>query len=164
MINAASFKVCISFGFKKGTWVGVAMLLFSSGAWAQTQPAETYPVNGVWIARDDHFPGSASGACLILKEFGVDAILTQPFPSVVIFSKGQRFEVRKDRLTERRIRSVKNATDGAFQITESLGKHWLPFSKRQSFTLTVIDPTTIEITDGKVRTQFSKCSSTTPSL
>jgi hypothetical protein len=161
MINAA--KVSISFGFKKGTWAGVAMLLFSSAAWAQT-PAETYPVSGVWIAKDDHFSGSAAGACLILKQFGVDAILAQPFPSVVIFSKSQRFEVRKDRLTERRIRSVKNATEGAFQITESLGKRWLPFSKRQSFTLNVIDPTTIVITDGKVRTQFSKCSSTGPSL
>jgi hypothetical protein len=162
MINAT--KVSISLGFKKGTWVGVAMLLFSSAAWAQTQPAETYPVSGVWIAKDDHIPGSAAGACLILKQFGVDAIVAQPFPMVVIFSKGQRFEVRKDRLTERKIRSVKNATDGAFQITESLGKHWLPFSKRHSFTLNIIDPTTIEITDGKVRTQFSKCSSTSPSL
>jgi hypothetical protein len=163
MINATNFKVSISYGFKKGAWAGVAMLLFSCPAWAQT-PAETYPVSGVWIAKDDHFPGSAAGACLILKEFGVDAIVAQPFPMVVIFSKGQRFEVRKERLIERRIRSVKNATDGAFQITESLGKHWLPFSKRQSFTLNVIDPTTIEITDGKVHTQFSKCSSTSPSL
>jgi hypothetical protein len=164
MINAFSLNVSISFGFKKGTWAAVAMLLFSCAASAQTQPAATYPVSGVWIARDDHFPGSAAGACLILKEFGIDAVLAQPFPSVVIFSKGQRFEVRKNRLAERRIRSVKNATDGAFQITESLGKRWLPFSKRQSFTLNVIDPTTIEITDGKTRTQFSKCSSTSPSL
>jgi hypothetical protein len=159
MINATNFKVSISFGFKKSMWASLAMSLFSCAAWAQT-----YPVSGVWVARDDRFPGSTAGACLILKKFGVDGALAQRFPNLMIFSKDKRFEVRRDHLAERHIRSVKSATDGRFQVTEWLGKHSLPFSKKQSFTLKVVDPTTIEITEGKVSTQLFKCSSHSQSL
>ena len=48
----------------------------------------------MWVATDDRFPGSTGGACLILKQFGVDAVLAQPFPRLMIFSKDKRFEVR----------------------------------------------------------------------
>jgi hypothetical protein len=71
--------------------------------------------------------------------------------------------VRGDRLAETTIRSIKTATDGGFQIAESLGKRSLLFSRRHSFALNVVDPTTIEITEGKIVTQFFKCSSS-PSL
>jgi hypothetical protein len=64
----------------------------------------------------------------------------------MIFSEDKRFEVRGDFETETTIRSVKSATDGGYQITESTGKRWLPFSKRL-FTLKVVDPTMIEIRD-----------------
>jgi hypothetical protein len=83
-------------GFKNRAWLGVAIFLFSSAASAQT-----YPVSGVWVATDDRFPGSTGGACLILKQFGVDAALAQPFPRLMIFSKDKRFEVRGDYLAER---------------------------------------------------------------
>src|SRR6266581_7953761 len=105
------------------------------------------------------FPGSTGGACLILKQFGIDAVLAQPFPRLMIFSKNKRFEVRGDYLAERTIRSVKSATDGGFQITESFANRWRPFSKRPGFKLKVVGPTTIEITEGKARTRFFKCSS-----
>jgi hypothetical protein len=159
MINRANFKVSTSSGFEKSVWASLAMSLFSCAAWAQP-----YPVSGVWVARDDRFPGSTAGACLILKKFGVDGALAQPFPNLMIFSKDKRFEVRGDHLSERHIRSVKSATDGNFQITESLGKRSLLFSKKQSFTLKVVDLTTIEITEGKVNTQLFKCSSNSQSL
>src|ERR1700716_1464924 len=114
MINVTDFKLSIRSGFKNRVWLGVAIFLFSSAASAQT-----YPVSGVWVATDDRFPGSTSGACLILKQLGVDAILAQPFPRLMIFFKDKRFEVRGgDYLAERTIRSVKSAKDGGFQITE----------------------------------------------
>jgi hypothetical protein len=157
VINA--FKVSISFDFKKKLmWAGFAVSLFSCAAWAQTYTAQTYPVSGVWVEGADRFPGSTAGECLILRKSGVDAVLAQPFPNFLIFSKNRRFEVRGDRLAEKNIRSVKSATDGSFQITESLGKLRYPFFRRRSFTLNVIDATTIEITEGKVVTQFSKWS------
>jgi hypothetical protein len=159
MINATNFKFSIRSGFKNRIWLAVAIFLFSSAASAQT-----YPVSGVWVATDDHFPGSTRGACLILKQFGVDAVLAQPFPPLMIFSKDKRFEVRGYYIAERTIRSVKTAKDGGFQITESLANRRRLFSKRQGFELTVVDPTTIEITEGKASTRFFKCSSGSSSL
>jgi len=82
----------------------------------------------------------------------------------MIFSKDKRFEVRGDYLAERTIRSVKSATDGGIQITETFANRWRPFSKRQVFKLKVVDPTTIEIAEGKARTRFFKCSSGSSSL
>ena len=118
----------------------------------------------MWVATDGRFPGSTGGACLILKKFGVDAVLAQPFPRLMIFCTDKRFEVRGDYLAERTIRSVKSAKDGGFQIAESFATRRRLFSKRQSFELKVVDPTTIEITEGKARTRFFKCSSGGSSL
>ena len=159
MISVPNFKFSSRSGFKNRVWLGAAIFLFSSAALAQT-----YPVSGVWVATDDRFPGSTAGACLILKEFGVDGVLAQPFPRLMIFSKDKRFEVRGDYLAERTIRSVKSATDGGFQITESFANRWRPFSKRQGFKLKVVGPTTIEITEGRASTRFFKCSSGSLSL
>jgi len=126
--------------------------------------AQTYPISGVWVATDDRFPGSTGGACLILKQFGIDAVVAQPFPRLMILSKDKRFEVQGDYLAERTIRSVKSATDGGIQITETFANRWRSFSKRQVFNLKVVDPTTIEIAEGKARTRFFKCSSGSSSL
>src|ERR1700675_4104492 len=141
MISETNFKFSIRSGFKNRTWLAVAIFLFSSAASAQT-----YPVSGVWVATDDRFPGSTGGACLILKQFGIDAGLAQPFPRLMIFSKDKRFEVQGDYLVERTIRSAKSATDDGFQITETFANRRRLFSKRQGFELKVVDSTTIEIT------------------
>jgi hypothetical protein len=69
MINVINFKFSIRSGFKNRVWIAVATSLFSTAASAQT-----YPVSGVWVATDDRFPGSTGGACLILKQFGIDAV------------------------------------------------------------------------------------------
>jgi len=159
VITVTDLKFSHRSGFKNRIWLAVAISLFSSAASAQT-----YPVSGVWVATDDRFPGSTRGACLILKQFGVDAVLAQPFPRLMIFSKDRRFEVRGDYLAEKTIRSVKSAKDGGFQIAESFSTRRRLFSKRQSFELKVVDPTTIEITEGKARTRFFKCSSGGSSL
>ena len=82
MINLSVFKFSIRSGFKNRVWLGVAIVLFSSAA-----SAETYPVSGVWVATDDRFPGSTGGACLVLKQFGIDAVIAQPFPRLMIFPR-----------------------------------------------------------------------------
>lgn len=123
--------------------------------------AQTYPISGVWVAMDQPFLGSKPGACFTLKALGVDALFNGTFPTVMIFSDGQRFVVRGGRSAERAIRSVKSTKNGGFQITESLGKHggWLPSFKNRAFQLKVLDPMVIEITEGPVSTRFFKCSS-----
>ena len=80
MIHVTHFIFWMRPGFINRVWLAVAISLFSCAA-----SAETYPVSGVWIARDDRFPGSANGACFILKKIGIDAVSSQPFPRLMIF-------------------------------------------------------------------------------
>jgi hypothetical protein len=103
---------------------------------------------------------------LALKTLGVDALFDGSFPTVTIFSDGQRFVVRGGRPAEREIRSVKSLPDGSFLIAETLGKHgsWLPWFKNPSFYLKIVDPMIIEITEGPISTRFFKCSSSRPPL
>jgi hypothetical protein len=159
MIRITHFTFGMRSGFINRMWLAIAISFFSYAV-----SAETYPVIGVWVAKDDRFPGSTAGACLLLKQFGVDAVLTQPFPRLMIFSGDKRFEVQGDFQAERTIKSVKSTTDGGFQITETPGKRWLPFPKRPFFTLKIVDATTIEVTEGNVSTRLSKCASISPSL
>ena len=151
VIHVSHFIFWMRSGFISRVWLAVAILLFSCAASAQT-----YPVNGVWVARDHSFLGSTAGACLLLKVLGVDAVLTQSFPRVMIFSEDKRYELRRDLHAERTIRSVKTATDGGFQIEESHGRRWLFFS-RSRFMLKVVNPTTIDIIEGKIGNRFFKC-------
>jgi hypothetical protein len=146
-------------GFINRVWLAVAISLVSCAAWAQT-----YPVSGVWVAKDDSFPGSTSGACFILKKIGIDATSSQPFPTLMIFSDNKRFAVRGDFRAETKVLSVQGATDGRFRITESPGTRWSLLFKRPSFTLKIVDATTIEVASGKINTRFFQCSSNTPPL
>jgi hypothetical protein len=103
---------------------------------------------------------------LTLKILGADALFDGPFPTVMIFSEGERFVVRGGRSARLVIRSVEGAKDGSFHIKESLGKlgGWLPWFKNRAFHLKVLDPMVIEVTEGPVSTRFFKCSSDGTSL
>jgi hypothetical protein len=103
---------------------------------------------------------------MTLKRLGADALFDGPFPTVMIFSVGERLVVRGGRSAELAIRSVKSAKDGSFHITESLGKFggWLPWFKNRALHLKVLDPMVIEVTEGPVSTRFFKCSSDGTSL
>ena len=144
MIHVTHFIFWIRPGFINRVWLAIAISLFSCAASTQT-----YPVSGVWVARDDSFPGSTNGACFILKKIGIDAVSSQPFPSLMIFSDNKRFEVRGDFRAERTVRSVQSAKDGRFRITESPGKRWSLLFKRPFFTLKIVDATTIEVAEGQ---------------
>jgi hypothetical protein len=76
--------------------------------------AQTYPISGVWVAMDQRFLVSKTGACLTLKRLGADALFDGPFPTVMIFSVDERFVVRGGRSAELAIRSVKSTKDGSF--------------------------------------------------
>jgi hypothetical protein len=159
MIHVPHFILWMRSGFINRMWLAIAISLFSFPASTQT-----YPVSGVWVARDDSFPGSTSGACFILKKIGINAVSSQPFPSLMIFSDNKRFEVRGDFRAKRTVRSVQSATDGRFRITESSGNRWSLLFKRPFFTLKIVDPTTIEVAQGNISTRFFQCSPDTPSL
>jgi hypothetical protein len=163
MIKAFHF----SFGNRLRLRGRMLILFFIVGSlFSFAASAQTYPVTGVWIARDYHFPRFAAGDCFALKTFGVDALFDGSFPTVVIFSDSQRFVVQGGRSTERTMRSVKSLADGSFLIAESLGKHgsWLPWFKKQWLYLKIVDPMIIELTEGPTSTKFFKCSSGRPPL
>jgi hypothetical protein len=159
MIHITNFKFSIRSGFVNRVWLAIAISLFSCAA-----SAATYPVSGVWLARDDRFPGSTNGACFILKKIGIDAVSSQPFPRLMIFSDNKRFEVRGDYHAERTVQSVQSATDGRFRITELLGKRWSLLFKRPFFTLKIVDASTIEVAEGNISTRFFQCSPNSPLL
>jgi hypothetical protein len=159
MIHVTHFISRMRSGFINRMRLAIAISLLSFAA-----SAETYPVSGVWVAKDDRFPGSTNGACFILKKIGIDAVSSQPFPSLMIFSDNKRFEVRGDYRAERTVRSVQSATDGRFRITESLGKRWSLLFKRPFFTLKIVDATTIEVVEGNISTRFFQCPPNSPLL
>ena len=159
MIHVIHFIFWMRSGFINRLWLAIVISLFACAASTQT-----YPVSGVWVARDDSFPGSTNGACFILKKIGIDAVSSQPFPRLMIFSENKRFEVQGDFRTEKTVRSVQRATDGRFRITESPGKRWLLLFKRPLLTLKIVDATTIEVAKGNISTRFFQCSPHNPSL
>jgi hypothetical protein len=61
MIHVTHFKFWMRSGIINRVWLAIAVSLFSCAA-----PTQTHPVMGVWVARDDSFPGSTNGACFIL--------------------------------------------------------------------------------------------------
>jgi hypothetical protein len=154
MINTTDCKFKITSWFKTRLWLGFAISLLCSAASAQN-----YPVSGVWVAAVDRFPGSTAAACFMLKKVGINAVATQRFPRLMIFSEDRRFEVRRDYRIEKTARSIKNSADGSFRITEAASKRWLPWYGRRFFKLKIVDPITIEVTEGNVGTRFFKCSS-----
>jgi hypothetical protein len=163
MIKASQF----SFGNRLGLRGRMQILFFIVGSLLSfAASAQTYPITGVWIARDYHVPQFVAGDCFALKIFGVDALFDGPFPTVMIFSGSQRFVVQGGRSTERTIRSVKSLADGGFLIADSLGEHgsWLLWFKKQWFYLKIVDPMIIELTEGSTSTRFFKCSSGRPPL
>jgi hypothetical protein len=150
-----------------GVLPGAAM----TATWRRTRSA-SYDVERVLadidadhVAEGHHFPGFKAEACAALKILGLDAVRDESFPRVVIFSGGKRFEVRPDYQAERAIRTIKGEGGGDFRITEWLGERrkW-PWSRKRSYTLRILGPANIGITEGKITTRFGKCSTISPSL
>jgi hypothetical protein len=56
VISATNFRFSVQSRFKNRAWLAIAISAFSFAASAQN-----YPISGVWVARDDRFPGSTAG-------------------------------------------------------------------------------------------------------
>jgi hypothetical protein len=112
-------------------------------------------VSGVWLAVNSHFGGTVSAACFALKTFGIDD-MTQPFPSLTIFSGGKRFEIREEREVEAKAKAVTAKKEGNFQIAEmqSIPRTQLPWSGQNILKLRIIEPGTIDIVEGDKLTRF----------
>jgi hypothetical protein len=123
--------------------------------------AQEYPVSEVWVAADDRTPGSAGGACFTLKLLGIDSIMDGSLPTALSFSDGKRIEVRAGYHSEQSIKSIRGTTAAAFRFAElpSNRSRWFPWSRKQSHSLKILDPITIEFGEGATSTRFVKCSS-----
>jgi hypothetical protein len=133
---------------------------------ASAVSAQEYPVSGVWVAANDRTPGSAGGACFTLKLLGIDSIMDGSLPATMIFSDGKRIEARAGYHSEQSLKSIRGMTNDAFRFAELPSKRsrWFPWSRKQSHSLRILDPITIEFGDGATTTRFVKCSSKSPTL
>ncbi len=113
-------------------------------------------VSGVWVAADGRTPGFQGGACFTLKLLGVDAAMDGTLPAILIFADGKRVELRAGYRSEASLRSVAGMPDDAFRISETLQKRskWFPWVRKQSHSLRMIDPVTIEFSQGSTNTRF----------
>ena len=136
------------------------LIVVSSCALQSSVFAQDYPVSGVWVAVDDRTPGSIGGACFALKSLGIDSVMDGLLPPVLIFSNGKRIEARAGHHSEEIIKSVKSTSMDSFRIAELPAKHskWFPWFKRQSRSLRVVDPITLDFYDGKKSARFVRCS------
>jgi hypothetical protein len=75
-----------------------------------------------------------------------DVPSAEPLPRVMIFSRDKRFEMREGFFAENTIKSIESTQGGAFKIIETLGKRRFRLSKKRSFTLKIVNATTIEVT------------------
>ena len=82
MINAFHFTL----GNRLRVRGEMRILFFVAGSlFAFAASAQTYPVSGVWIAKDYQLRQFTAGECFALKTFGVDALFDGSFPTVMIF-------------------------------------------------------------------------------
>ena len=161
MIPASSVVSSARYRLREAMRISIALCWFVVPARAQERSfSHEYPVNGVWVAADDRTPGSKGGACFTLKLLGIDSVMDGSLPPVLIFSDGKRVEARSGYHFEESIKSVKALADDAFRIAELPSKRskWFPWSRKQSRSLKIIDPVTIEFGDGQKTTRFVKCS------
>jgi hypothetical protein len=154
-------SIAHSLSFPHARWRGVVCVLTAWSLSAFAVLAQEYPVSGVWVAADGHTPGSKGGACFTLRLLGVDAAMDGTLPAVLIFADGRRVELHAGYRSEASLKSVTGMTDEAFRIAETPSKRskWFPWSRKQSHSLRVVDPVTIEFSEGATNTRFMKCSS-----
>jgi hypothetical protein len=97
--------------------------------------------------------------------FGVEAVSKKSVSEMIIFAKGERYDVKGDVQIETTIKSIKVA-DGGFRITESFSKRgsWFGFRKKATYVLKVVDRLTIEIWDAAGMTRYAKCGSQRPPI
>lgn len=132
--------------------VGVASLLLSSPAFA-----ETYPVKGVWVTHNRDFPIGPNEVCVTVKLSGVEAVARKLISGLIIFNENKRYEVKQNLQTVSTLVSTK-PTEGGYWVTETPDvrrRFW--FKQKVTYLLTVIDPSTIEIRSNARRTRFVKC-------
>ena len=131
---------------------GLIGLLLSSAA-----AADGYPVNGVWVAPNPDFPIGANEACFTVRQSGIDAVARRSLAQIMIFNENKRYEVRQNVQAISTLSSVQPRTDG-YWVTElpDVGRRFW-FRQKNTYLLTIVDPTTIEIRSSVHRTKFVKC-------
>jgi len=144
-------------GFNKRSAVnsrlgGLLGLLLSSAA-----AADGYPVKGVWVAPNPDFPVGANEACFTVRQSGIDAVARKLLAQIVIFNENKRYEVRQNVQAISTLSSVKPRTDGYWvtELPDVSRRFW--FRQKNTYLLTIVDPTTIEIRSSVRRTKFVKC-------
>jgi hypothetical protein len=136
-------------------------LLFPNPTLAAQQ---VYPVTGVWVAIDAHYPAAAGEVCLAVKTFGMEAA-RKAVAELTIFSDNKRYDVKGPIETRTTVKSIK-PSDGGFWITEvsSKPRRWFAIGSKIRYFLAVLDFKTIEIRDSNGTTRYTKCGPQRPAV
>lgn len=131
--------------------LGIGLLISSAAA------ADTYPIRGVWVARNRDFPIGQNEACFTVRLSGVEAVARKLISEMLIFNENKRYEVKRNLQTVSTLVSTKPA-EGGYWVTEFPDvrkRFW--FRQKVTYFLTIIDPMTIEIRHNAHKTRFVSC-------
>jgi hypothetical protein len=132
--------------------MGLVCLLLSSPAFA-----DNYPIKGVWIAPNPDFPIRPDEACFTVRRTGIEAVTRKLIAEQIIFNENKRYEVRQTIQAVSTLFSMKPAEDGYWVTELPTDRRRFWFRQKITYLLTIIDPTTIEISNNSYRTRFVKC-------
>lgn len=157
MTNAANQdrRSCVAAGLFLRHFIGPILFSIPNPAAAA---GIAYPVSGVFAAFDPEFPNAAFEICMSVRTFGVEAVSRNSIAELIVFAKDKRHDLKGDVATETTIKTIRFA-DGKFHITETFNKSrgWIGIKRKTEYDMTVIDPNTIEIWDGKKIARHARC-------
>ncbi|MGX4801631.1 hypothetical protein [Bradyrhizobium guangdongense] len=119
--------------------------------------ADVYPVTGIWVTLDSNFPIGADEACFAVRLSGVEAVGRDSIAEMIIFNGDKRYDVKPSEQLISKLTSSQPTPEG-YWITESLDvRRRLWFRPKITYLLTIVNPTTIEVSKNLHRTKFVKC-------
>jgi hypothetical protein len=136
----------------------IGIVLFSTSAIAQQ-----YPLGGAWAYIDEKFPGIEVKACEAFTKFGVRKLSGNTVGEIIFFAGPKRYDFGGYADTESTNLSSQKLSDGSFKITD----RWYddgergtrPGLKKKSYAMRMVDPATMEISEGSIRSRYVKCAS-----
>lgn len=119
--------------------------------------ADVYPVTGIWVTLDPNFPIGVDEACFTVRLSGVEAVGRHLIAEMLIFNGDKRYDVTPSTQLVSSLSSAKPAPKG-YWITETPdARRRLWFTRKITYFLTIVNPTTIEIGKNSHRTKFVRC-------
>ncbi|MGY4329412.1 hypothetical protein ACVWWG_003829 [Bradyrhizobium sp. LB7.2] len=132
-----------------------------AGLTAKSSPTG-YPISGAFAYVDKADSGIAGQACKAFAKFGVQRLSGNTVGELVIFDNKRRLDFGGYADTESQNISIRQTTEREFDIVDQSyddgeGGGGRPGPKKKRYTLKVLDPTKLEITDRHGTASYVRC-------